>query len=510
MNGWYLIGANQVGISLRLAELKQVLRRMDGLSVAFLDAVNERNPTPVKASTHRSYSRSENQRILNAARADVRTAATRIRSGRKLLQLWRDGELEDESEDIRHLGQVLDYADIHADVPRTPRQGTPAAWVRQLGPPAEHLARLYLTATDVAAFAVLLVGLTGQNASTILDAPADHHRPDGNSGDMPTAVVRLDKPRRGARRNMDVALSSAPTWATGGTSGDTEDDPDKLDLRSPFGVYSLLHELSAPGRRILGTDRLFVWWGRTGSKDCGRGLRTRHDGLVARWSVQTAIPADAADERLTVTLQRLRLTFNELQQRPVAHTDKTLANEYLVRNRGNFVEYQRVVASALAEQVTKADTLARMRTLSAQDIELAQVDPHSIAKRHGMDAITLQRMLAGELDTVMGACVDNTNSPHAAAGEPCRASFMLCLSCPCARATPAHLPIQVLVYDELQSRRLATTPLRWAQRFSLAHNQLGDLLDRAGEVAVADARTAATPADHQLVLRFLSRDLDAT
>jgi len=51
---------------------------------------------------------------------------------------------------------------------------------------------------------------------------------------------------------------------------------------------------------------------------------------------------------------------------------------------------------------------------------------------------------------------------------------------------------------------------RWAQRFALAHNQLGDLLDRAGEAAVADARSAATPAQHQLAQRFLNRELDTT
>jgi hypothetical protein len=45
-----------------------------------------------------------------------------------------------------------------------------------------------------------------------------------------------------------------------------------------------------------------------------------------------------------------------------------------------------------------------------------------------MDVAALHRMLAGEMDTVMGACIDHTNSPHAAAGQPCRASFMLCLS----------------------------------------------------------------------------------
>jgi hypothetical protein len=198
----------------------------------------------------------------------------------------------------------------------------------------------------------------------------------------------------------------------------------------------LLHELAAPARRILGSDQLLVWWAGTGHR--GAGLRTRlHSELVRAWSREHDLPTDAATatpggiEQLEVSLSRLRLTYNELQQRPVAHTDKTLANEYLVRNRGNLAKYQRVVADTLAEQVTTATTRGRLRTLSEQEVAEAREHPARVAARHGMDTITLQHMLAGELDTVLSACIDHTNSPHAPAGQPCGASFMLCLSCRC-------------------------------------------------------------------------------
>ncbi len=45
---------------------------------------------------------------------------------------------------------------------------------------------------------MLLVGLTGQNRDAILAAPATHHRPDGYTGAAGTAMLALDKPRRGA------------------------------------------------------------------------------------------------------------------------------------------------------------------------------------------------------------------------------------------------------------------------------------------------------------------------
>jgi len=117
-------------------------------------------------------------------------------------------------------------------------------------------------------------------------------------------------------------------------------------------------------------------------------------------------------------------------------------------------------------------------------------------------------MLAGELDTVMAACVDHRGGPHAPPGQACRASFMACLDCPCARATPQHLGIQVLVRDALDARRADLAPLEWAQRFALPHTQLSDLLDRQPAAAVRAAREGVTDTERRPVTRFLARKLD--
>jgi hypothetical protein len=519
LTGWFLPRQHHAGVGIELGELKTTLRKVEGVSAEFLSALNERHPRRAKVRAQSSYSRSENQRILNAARRDIRRAADRIRSNRDLLRRRRAGALESQAEQDRRIGELLDYVDRNTDVPRYQTKTTPPLyWVSALGTVEQHVTALHLSSSEAAAFVVLLVGLTGQNKSTILTAPAAHHRPDGYAGGVASAIVELDKPRRGSRRHMDVSLTSLPRWAGAGDPEVTDNAPDsnmRVDLHSPLGVYMLLHELAAPARQVLGSDRLLVWWAGSGGGGVGRGLRTwLQSTFTQAWSRGHDLPTDAAvatpggTEQLTVTLGRLRLTYNELQQRPVAHTDTTLANEYLARNRGNLSEYQQVVASALAEQITKATTRGRLRALSEQDVAEAREHPARVAARHGMDAVTLQRMLAGELDTVLGACVDHTNSPHTAAGQPCRASFMLCLSCPCARAMPTHLPVQALVHDELEIRKAAVTPLRWAQRFALPHAQLSDLLNRAGPGAVADARQAASPDQRQLVDRFLNRELD--
>lgn len=516
--GWFFPRRKHAGSSLQLGQLKQVLRLTDGLSADFRAALSERNPPAPAAARTASYSRRDYQRILNAARHDIRAAATRIRGNRELLRRWRDGELRDEPDEVRRIGELLDHVDRYTDVPRYVPGKQPLRWVAQLGTVVQHVTALHLSGVEAAAFGVLLVGLTGQNRDAILAAPATHHRTDGYSGVTGTAIVALDKPRRGAERHMGVPLTSTPQWATAvtrsGTTGAPVDGGDRLDLRSPFDAYLLLHELAGPARQMLCSDRLFAWYCPSGGGPGhpGRGLRTTIDScLVRAWARRHDLPdADKRAEtgQLSVTLRRLRLTYLELAQRPVAHTDTTLANDYLVRNRGNLADYQQEVGAALVEQVGKATARAQIGTLSEQDIADAGEHPDQVAERHDMDTATLQQMISGELDTVMGACIDHTNSPHTASGQPCRASFMLCLSCPCARAMPSHLPTKVQVHDELERRKPAVTPLRWAHRFALPHAQLADLLARAGAAAVADARAAVTAAERELVDRFLDRELD--
>ena len=120
----------------------------------------------------------------------------------------------------------------------------------------------------------------------------------------------------------------------------------------------------------------------------------------------------------------------------------------------------------------------------------------------------VRRMLKGTLDTVMNACVDNQHSPYGDPGQPCRASFMLCLSCPCARAMPRHLPVQILVFDRLAERRHHMTPLLWTTRLALPHAQLSDLLARYDEDELSAARAAITESHREMVGRFLNRELD--
>src|SRR5574341_220194 len=262
-------------------------------------------------------------------------------------------------------------------------------WVRRHGTVDELMSLIHLSWQETAAFLVLLIGLTGHNGGTIADAPAAHHRTDGDAGGTASAIVELRKPRRGKRRShMDVALADLPDWL--GVSALPDAVTAKDELHTPLGAYLLLAELTGPARRIAGSDRLFVF--HAGS---GRGLRVGMvKDLVPRWAATkqlTADPAgpDAAPEPMQVTMPRLRRSYLQHHQKAVAHTDQVLATEYLGRDRGNLLDYRRLVARVLDEQVAKAKASPLLATLTPQDLAQAGEHPAAVAARFGVDVATL-------------------------------------------------------------------------------------------------------------------------
>lgn len=512
----FLAARRATGVPSKLTEelrgVKMMLRQIDSWEPAMVAKLAEPHPRPLRTGKrHESYSRAEFQRIASAARADLRRAAQRIRANRALLEQYRSGLLDDPTRRF----ELLDYVERHADVPRRggdfpSKAQLTAKWVRGFGGTRDIIRWAHLNPLEVSAGAVLLAVLTGQNPYVIMKCPARHHRADGNAGGPETAIVEMRKPRRGSRADMDVALAAVPDWIS------VPDDPTSMsrrdELHTAFGVYMLLHELTASSRRIEGSGRLMVAYCANGHN--GRGIRAHGsaEGWVRPWSRQQGLLLDAVDgasaKSLEVSLVRLRMTYLELHQKPVAHTEQTLVDDYLGRNRGNLVEYRRVVADALQDQVAKARALPLMAALSTAEVAQAHADPTALASKLSLSHSDVRRMLQGTLDTVMNACIDNQHGPYGDPGQPCRASFMLCLSCPCARALPRHLPVQTLVLDRLTERRHHMTPLAWTTRFALPHAQLSDLLAGFDDEQLSAARAATTDAHREMVGRFLNRELD--
>ena len=499
-----------------LQQLRSLLRHFDNLPAEVSERLSDVTPRAVIPSDKSSYSRDEFRRIADAARSDLRAAAARIRGNRAELERFRSGDVDDPTRRL----ELLDIVDATGSLPRYPPKpgghvGPVHWWVQTggYGSVGDIMSWSHLTCLELVSAAVLLAVMTGENPTVVMEVPASHLRADGHTDTGKPAVSILEtlKPRRGKRAYMNLVLSDVPDWISIPSEADHVSARDQL--HTPFGLYALLHELTDRSRAITGIDRLLVGYHRSGS--FGSGLRAlRNHQWFALWSDHHRItpddsaaqPDSARPEALKVTLWRLRLTYLQLHQKPVAHTEATLVNDYLSRDRASLGDYRRVVADALREEVGKARARGVMEVLSKDEIDSENWE--IVGARHGVDADTLRRMAAGRLDTVMNSCVDNRNGPFGSAGETCTASFMLCLGCPCARALPRHLVVQVLVFDRLTAKRSELTPLSWVKRFGVAHAQLQDLLSQHDSIDITSARESATEAQIAMVESFVSRELD--
>lgn len=339
--------------------------------------------------------------------------------------------------------------------------------------------------------------LTGQNLSTICNLTSDFSRADGyTSGETNVLITRGSKPRRGPNRSeMDLTFAG---------NGPRESDDLRDDFSSPFGLYLIAEELCRRARTFAASHALLVGFSHhnRSRSDGGLGFRSPGESCLKNW--KGWLPDDVPQR---VDSRRLRRTFLELHQRPVAQTKETLADTYLLRDPGALEDNQHVVGRVLSSEVDRIQIAAVASVITDEDICDAATDSLLVAAKFGITEEQLQMTLDGRLDTVATACIDNADGPYTLPGKPCTASFLLCLGCPNARSEPRHIPIQALLYQRISERRMELSNDEWDQTYGSAAEQLEDLLRQQG-VVPAEAAALATVQDSELIEALLDGKLD--
>lgn len=469
-----------------------------------------------------AYTDAERQQILTAARGDIRRAKERIRGGRDLLARYRRGALTPDSAEMR-IGEALDVLDRTGDLPRHAHGAIPDR-LKRLGGVTTLMPMLCLTRAETTAFSVLLMDLTGENFGTIVDWPAVHFRPDGGQGNTQVALVEETKPRRGpSREHMVVAIEDLPASLADALA---EDDEPRL-FRSPLRTYEMLLDLNALARRHGGSTRAFSYLTLQGGEG-GKWSAKMRSLYVGRWAESHGFPRqpsggslprepEEADEdaepsagptRPYVSTQRLRQTALERRRRPIAHSPRTLNDYYLRRSPRVQEESRGIVRQALDVEVAKARRVQEIPVFHRSFIDRAASDPVGAAGEMGVDTETLERVLAGDQDTVLTACTDHRNGPRTPPGTACDLSFLHCLSCPNARALPHQLPVQVTAHDQLSGLRSDLDPAEWEHLYGGPFARLNDLLRHYSGEERDHARRCALPEERDRVAALLDGRFD--
>lgn len=465
----------------------RLLARKGAFDPAAKEAVLSLALPPDPRTTQSSYTDSLVRRIERVARKDLRDAHQRIMRARELVDRYDRGEMHDG--DDASLAAALSHA--RRDPFNIPARLCAEADLSQI----DVLNHLHLTRIEATAFMVLLVALTGANASTIQKWPAKHFRADALGGEQPAvAIVRSNKPRLGRRSRFNKVLIDLPEFQV---EAEHEEDGSTPTFRTAAETYLTLVALTADTRRASGSGLALQnldGQKRRWAKGYDLGVWSRHHGF------KVGEGKGARDSE--VHLPRLRRHAIERTHRPNDNSPRTVKEKYLTRSERTIEEGFSVVRDALQGEERKA----RERPIPV--IAHPPTDPQEAAEALGTTPDHAQAILSGQQDTVAAACVDFRNSPYNAPGEPCGASFLTCLDCTNARALPQHMPTQLALLEALRDLR-ATTPIeQWVEHFAARVTQLEDILSNYSTAEVEQARTKVTDAVRSRVTRLLQRHLE--
>ena len=478
-----------------------ILQLSPGLPEPVRQALQGRHRKPRSRTQVKEYSSTDYRRIVKAAWDVVNAATTRIRSSVRLLSEFREAQQSDTplSPEKSRLGNLLEILALSGDLPRGANGYT--SWAasnpfHRAGLTDSACNALFLEPTEVFAFMVLFTAARGYNPDTIDALTIEHQRPDGGVGPMPILNIKLRK-LRAPKSQQEVSDNLV---------GRTE--------RSAAGLMRLALELTEPARQTLRelgtpTNRLLVC--RLHAPRKGQRLfveSINRTQASASWSARRIV-TNKKDQPIRVTLQRVRLTEQGLNGYPRMNSTATHETNYAMPQAAVAEASENTIVAGLTEALKHAQATALIRILPREQYERLKKNPESLAEGFGFTLPVARDLVDGQLDTVLSACTDFNHSPFSGGG-PCRASFLMCLACKNAVATPDHIPRLIALRHALENVASAVTTSVWDEDYADHYERLSHLLHANGTPEeLSEAARLVTEADISALEALLSRRTDA-
>lgn len=459
-----------------------LLRRVPVLNPLTLRAINQRTHKPRKR-LYDAYSPSEFARIRGAAARDVTAAEIRISRNLRLLQ--PDPRTTTDVSSVSPAATARSAQSLLLELQQVGRLnlGTCSAQERAariLGTGSLHPTyALYPTRGEVISMMVLLACDRGYNLST-LESMSVPDIAGQDEADQEVLVEHLDKPRRGSRRHFTNSFSGEHSRTLRRIA--TSTGPARRCLEGLGHATNRLF-ISGTSSGVTGhPTRLFV----TGEFTKGTSMR--------QWERERGIAADDGSA-LHVTFPRIRLTEQVVNRRSSQNTDAVSEDVYRRPDASTAALVEDVILGAQADAIAHATATVRMRY--ARTVQELDLSPR-----------VAQDVTAGRLNTATGACTDYEHSPFGIAGSACTVSFLLCLACPNAITTPAHLPRLVALRDCFANFATAH-PSRFLKLYTPHSQRLEHLLSTIRPADLRAAEAAVTDDDRSTIDRLMRREFDA-
>jgi hypothetical protein len=421
------------------------------------------------------YSEQEFRRIMTAARSDVAAIRDRIHATERLL-----ARVDTHPETLTAADRAAAaWLQPIARTGQVPIVRVPGGVVFDNVEMLTLAKQLYPVDADLAPLLVLGVGLTGRNSETLKELPASHELLEARA-----VTLELVKRRRGPNN-----IHEQVHWEVGAPS---------RQLHTPGGYYLLVHELARRGRAFSGSASVWsIWNVQSGhispfAKNLNRRL------YLGAWAQKHDLRSDDG-QPLKLTLNRLRTTVEVRTTKaagghlPTSARTNTMDVQFAHYLRGDptVVEWAAEEVSAAVVDAEQHARQAHLRVLTGPEEQHAK-DLAATAAQLGVEPETARQALAGELDTLVAACLNIDDSPFNEGR--CQASFLTCLRCRNALATHRHLPGMLALLEQLDFERQTTdAELWWARHGPTWLTITEGVLPKFTPAEIERAKAAATP-----------------
>lgn len=485
--------------------VRMLLRNTEGLPARTRMAMNGRIEQNVGRQMV-AYRRDEMARIVKAAWRVFRATEARIGASVLALDRYRAGM---ESADCVRVGfrdRVWSHGEVLDHLSRTGRmpdsfKGVPR---ERTGPLREALGigedglsyrvSLFPSAHEMYAAMILLVFAKGLNLSEMARLKVSDIRclPGPRPGRW-IYTVDVDKPRRGSGRYSSITFSGRAARLLQRTVDIGKPARDTLNGLG-FAEDPLLISCTQRNRSSHESGLFTIDWMRAEPSSLAW-----HDRVEVR---------GADGKPLRVNLRRMRLSVQVIRGEAMGNSVDVSVNSYRGPDPQTHEQARPVVVQGLIDAVTDAKRRVATR-VSESEVEAAQTDPAPLAAQLGVTPEDVTVLLEGQLDTATAACLDIMHSPHEIdEGGPCTASFLACVECPNAVATPDHIPRIVAAREALVVAARSSAATVRQQRYAHHVAAFDDLLRLVPEPEVKRARAAVTPAHIEEVAQLLNGSLD--
>ena len=401
------------------------------------------------------FSRADRKQLIKVALAARRATEARIRAGRDLAATGTDpargGWLAPEN-----LLWVI-WADAHPceqipgwlpSAPKLPgvlhRLAPDGVWRSTRSLMRFLLAQLFLTATDLHAYRILLMAATGRAPEEITGLTEE----DVEFGPRGVSIT-FSKARANVRTRQ--AFSSDPA-----TAGQLHPPGPRLDAAE---IIRALLELNRPLADRMGISPvpLFLRASIPGSAVVA-GLLARSKGLdFAHWlrlqGITVAGPADIRRLRKSTKVEKAIAFGGRISDIADDHSEQTFRGHYA---HGTTL---RVIAGDVITTAQRRwlDTALAGPTVLDEQATRSLDDPGSAAAL-GLEPADIEALRTGQLNMGVTDCSDPFSSPFGRPGQLCPVAPLRCLECRNAFVLPSNLPQLLLFAEHLDQLALRLAP----------------------------------------------------